>query len=278
MADTYSNNMTRGASETKRLDDQFDLMAENIGYILHPSITLPSAPHICDMGTGTARFLVRLQPMYPDGTLEGFDISSALYPPKDALPPNVVLSELDVKQPFLEHMHGKYDLVHVRMLVAAMMPGDWERVIQNLMKILKPGGFIQWIECDFVTGEYLGSKPTSRIKTLESLGKAFRATLGEQFAHGWNTLPDIMRAAGLTSVFTDIKPSDRVPETREKITEGIQSLVISWAHLMVKRGASETEMFGDTLDNVEKEVRDEIKSGCYFKYNIHVTCGRRAPV
>lgn len=84
-----------------------DDRSRNVGYILHSSIDLPSTARVADVGTGTARFLLRLQPTYPDAVLEGFDISSALYPPPGTLPPNVFLSVRDMKQPFPAGMHGK---------------------------------------------------------------------------------------------------------------------------------------------------------------------------
>lgn len=158
----------------------------NIGYILHPSITFPPSPRIADMGTGTARFLLRLQPTYPDAKLEGFDISSTLFP--SSLPDNVTLSEQDIKQPFPEHMHGKYDLVHVRMLVAAMLPGDWEPVVRNLTGLLKPGGYLQWEECDFVSTQWTSTTTGTNAEKSELMGDAFCAALGERLKYGWNTV------------------------------------------------------------------------------------------
>lgn len=49
-----------------------------------------------------------------------------------------------MKKPFPAEIHGKYDLVHVRMLVAAMLPEEWEPAVRNLTQLLKPGGFLQW--------------------------------------------------------------------------------------------------------------------------------------
>lgn len=182
-----------------------------------------------------------------------------------------------MKQPFPEHMHGKYDLVHVRMLVAAMLPSDWEPTVCNLTRLLKPGGFIQWEECDFLNAEWLGSTPTSSIETTRHIGDAFRSALHERFKYGWNTLPEHMQTAGLTSIVRDKASSDRVPETRESVTAGIMNLVFTWARLMTDRGASEF-MFGDNLDNLEKAVQNEIQAGCYFKYNIHVACAQKPPM
>ncbi|KAI1077851.1 S-adenosyl-L-methionine-dependent methyltransferase [Whalleya microplaca] len=277
MKDVYTDHMTRLPSEVQRLNDQFDLMTENIGYILHPSVALPSAPRIADIGTGTARFLLRLQPTYPDANLEGFDISSALFPPQSSLPSNVSLAELDMKQPFPEHMYGKYDLVHARMLVAAMLPGDWEPAVVNLARLLKPGGFLQWEECNFLNAEWQTDTPGASVENTRRMGDAFRAVLRERISYGWNTLPDHMRAAGLTSVVSDVSSSDKVPETRARLTQSIMNLIFTWARVSIERGASES-MFGDSLENLEKAVHDEITSGCYFKYNIHVVCARKASV
>ncbi|KAI1352351.1 S-adenosyl-L-methionine-dependent methyltransferase [Xylaria sp. FL0043] len=248
-------------------------MTENMGYIIHPSITLPSAPRIADMATGTARFLLRLHPQYPDALMEGFDISSDLFPSQDTLPSTISLSVRDIKQPFPEHMHEQYDLVHVRLLVTAMRPDDWEPAVRNLSRILRPGGYIQWEECDFLNAEWLKGAPDARIEKTKSIGDAFRNALRSQFEHGWNTLPECMRAAGLTSIISDVVSSDRVTETRESLTLSTLTLVFTWARFKADRGESGS-MFDD-LDGLEKAVREEIKSGCYFKFNIHVACARK---
>ncbi|KAI0870890.1 S-adenosyl-L-methionine-dependent methyltransferase [Hypoxylon argillaceum] len=277
MADVYTENMTRLPSEIQRLDQQFDIMTENIGYILHPSVTLPSAPHIADIGTGTGRFLLRLQPTVPDAFLEGFDISPALFPSRSTLPPRVSLAVLDLKQPFPENMHGKYDLVHLRILVAAMRPGDWEPAVRNTMRILRPGGYLQWEECEFLNVEWLKSTPSARVEMTEYMGGMFTAALHDQLGHGWNTLPGQMRAAGFTSVVSDVMTSDKVPETREDITASILSLVFTWARMVTERGALGAA-FSDDVDNLEKVVHEEIKSGGYMKFNIHVACAQKPPM
>ncbi|KAI0431113.1 hypothetical protein F5Y09DRAFT_305971 [Xylaria sp. FL1042] len=276
MADVYMENMTRLPSEIHRLNQQFDLLTKNIGYILHPSVTFPPAPRIADMGTGTARFLLQVQPTVSDANavFEGYDIASDLFPPPEKLPPGISLSLLDFKQSFPQHMHGQYDLVHVRMLVSGMLPSDWEPAVRNIFRILRPGGYIQWEECEFLNGEWLKSTPTARVETTEFMGKAFSAALHEQFQHGWNTLPGQMRAAGFTSVISDIVSSDRVLETRADMTASILSLVFTWARMMTERGVS-GPLFGDHLDDLQKVVNEEIQSGGYFKFNIHVACAQK---
>ncbi|GAW16921.1 hypothetical protein ANO14919_063680 [Xylariales sp. No.14919] len=94
MVDTYTEKMTRNPTESRRLDKQLDLMVENIGYLLHPSITaaLPKAPAIADVATGTGGFLLRVRDLYPEGTFDGSGISPAAFPPPGDLPENVTFT------------------------------------------------------------------------------------------------------------------------------------------------------------------------------------------
>ncbi|KAI8633450.1 S-adenosyl-L-methionine-dependent methyltransferase [Xylariaceae sp. FL1651] len=274
MTDVYMENMNRLPSETFRLNQQFDLMTKNMGYILHPSLKLPPAPRIADIGTGTARFIICLHPEIPDAVFEGLDISDALFPPRDALPAGATLSLQDLKQPFPEHMYEKYDLVHLRLLVSGMRPDDWAPAVRNVFRILRPGGYIQWEECEFLNAEWHKSRPDSRFETAKMVADAFTDALRQQFQHGWNTLPDQMREAGFTSVFSDVVSSDRFPETTADMTAVILSLNLTWARMMTARGVS-GPLFGDHVDDLEKMVHEEIKSGGYFKFNIHVACGQK---
>ncbi|KAH9884763.1 S-adenosyl-L-methionine-dependent methyltransferase [Xylariomycetidae sp. FL2044] len=274
MADVYAENMTRLPSETIRLNEQFELMTKNMGYVLHPSVNLPRAPRIADMGTGTGRFLLCLQAQFPDAVFEGFDISPTLFPPQNALPSSVTLSVLDLKQPFPEHMHGRYDLVHLRLLVSGMRPEDWEPAVRNIFRVLRPGGYIQWEECEFINAQWLKSTPDARFETAKAVADAFTDALREQFRHGWNTLPGQMRDAGFTTVISDVANSDRFPETRAAMTASILSLNLTWVRMMTARGAS-GPLFNKHADDLEKAVHDDIESGGYFKFNIHIACAQK---
>ncbi|KAI0153220.1 S-adenosyl-L-methionine-dependent methyltransferase [Xylariaceae sp. FL1272] len=274
MADVYTENMTRLPSETFRLNQQFDLMTTSMGYILHPSVKLPPTPRIADMGTGTARFIIRLHPELPNAVFEGFDISDELFPPRDSLPSGVTLSTLDLKKPFPEHMHGQYDLVHLRLLVAAMRQEDWEPAVRNIFQILRPGGYVQWEECEFCHAEWHKARPDSHFETAKAMTDAFESALSQNFAYGWNTLPGQMRAAGFTAVVSDVASSDRAQETRADISASILSLIFTWARMMTKRGET-GPLFGDHIDDLEKSVREEIQSGGYLQFNIHVACAQK---
>lgn len=70
----------------------------------------------------------------------GFDISDAQFLPADSLPPNVTLGFGDFKKPIPEELHGKFDLVNIRLIIITMGEGVWESTLRNVLTLLKPGG------------------------------------------------------------------------------------------------------------------------------------------
>ncbi|KAK9422881.1 putative Methyltransferase domain-containing protein [Seiridium unicorne] len=244
-----------------------------MGYLIHPSVasTLPSSPHVADVGTGTGAFLRHLQGVYPNAVLQGFDISTALFPKSEL--PGIALTTWDVKEPVSQDQYGKYDLVHARLLAAAMQADEWAPAVRNVSKLLKPGGWLQWEECDFASVKHLRGGEGSHVETARRLGRAFRKGLLDRFEHGWNTLPDDMREAGLTSVVVDFVSSDRVPETRERMTANGMRAVLAWAKLMTARGAP-ASLHGVDLQKAERDAYEDIRSGCYVRFDIYVASGR----
>ncbi|KAI0397484.1 S-adenosyl-L-methionine-dependent methyltransferase [Xylariaceae sp. FL0594] len=275
--DIYADNMSRDLVEAQRLDEQFTLLTSNIGYLLHPLIAsaLPPKPHVADIGTGTGIFLRRMHDLYPEATLHGYDISADLYPEPQTLPSNMRLSTLDVKAPIPPELHGAYDLVHVRLLAAAMLPAEWAIVVRNVSRLLKPGGYIQWVECDFSGVKHMRGRPESTFASARLMGTAFREALRERFEHGWSTLPRELEAAGgLKCVHEDVVSSDRVPETRARMTRNGMVAIFKWAHLMTARNVPGSFSL-DRLAQLKEEVEADIESGCYVRFDIYIACGQR---
>lgn len=71
-------------------------------------------------------------------SLHGFDISPAQFPFSSLKAPRheIKLSVQDILQPFPKEHLGRYDLVHVRLLVGAMKEVDYPRAVRNLYDLL----------------------------------------------------------------------------------------------------------------------------------------------
>ena len=159
-----------------------------------------------------------------------------------------------------------------------MLPHEWAPIVENISQLLKPGGWLQWEECDFSGVRHLRGAEygDSRVETARKMGRAFREALRERFEHGWDTLPDDMRAAGLVDIATDCVASDRVPETRERLTANGMQAIFSWARLMAEKGVKGA-MTAEELDRAEVEAFEDISHGCYVKFEIYIACGRKSP-
>ncbi|KAL4874235.1 hypothetical protein BJY04DRAFT_204216 [Aspergillus karnatakaensis] len=76
----------------------------------------------------------------------GFDISDAQFP---STPQSINLSIQDVFKPFPAEFLNRFDLVHVRLMVTAFPESKFQEAVENVLTILKPGGYLQWVEIDF---------------------------------------------------------------------------------------------------------------------------------
>ncbi|KAF4436694.1 methyltransferase domain-containing [Fusarium acutatum] len=151
----YTLNSGKKGVEEHRLDYQHitwlhltkTLIPENIKSYLN---SLGRPPAVADVGTGTGVWLRDFAPeVHQDARLDGFDIDDSKFFSPAELPSNVNLSFGNVFEPIPENLVGKYDLVHVRLLMVALKAGDWVPVAKNLQSLLRPGGYILWDETGF---------------------------------------------------------------------------------------------------------------------------------
>ncbi|KAL4947724.1 hypothetical protein BDW69DRAFT_189923 [Aspergillus filifer] len=201
--------LSRDYVDCDRLNLQHGLWTKIFGYLLHPCI---DASHptlrIADIGTGTASWLTDLSEILPATCqLDGFDVDISQAPPREWLPANVSLHEWDVFSEPPEHLMGQYDIVHVRLLVF-VVKGDPTRILRSLIKLLKPGGWLQWAEPDVRTMRLLRARvsaspsppdadATSGMERLFSLSASQDPRLVPQWP---GHLGDYFRAEGLTEV------------------------------------------------------------------------------
>ena len=96
-----------------RLNLQHYLWKESLQFNLHPSISIPKEARIADAATGTAIWLVDVAREYPTAQLDGFHINTSQAPPKQWLPPDIILETWNIFDDVPEQMNGVYDIVHV---------------------------------------------------------------------------------------------------------------------------------------------------------------------
>ncbi|GAB1205301.1 hypothetical protein APSETT445_003974 [Aspergillus pseudonomiae] len=103
---------------------------------------------------------------YPEHSwdLHGVDIASHLF--NDSV--DIDFRYHDIRQPFPSDWQwdGSFDIIHQRLLVWALKKEEWPQVVRNLQALLKPGGTIQFVECQWLRPEYWDTHPQQRLLGL----------------------------------------------------------------------------------------------------------------
>lgn len=252
-------------------------LRRNLGYYLHPSInnTLPASAanvRIADIACGTGDYLRGLSELLPDNAqLDGFDVSDKQFMKPQELPPNVNLHVVDAKEPFDPKYHGQYDVVHIRLLVAAMKDdAEWEMVTQNVLQLLKPGGAIQWEEGDFINSSlYRGRDAKANGKVLDGLLGALLQQLRPRFERSLRIL-DGFEKQGLVGLKRDKVASDNciteIPTVRKTLATVSLDAAVGWALLS-------KALEPDEIAQAKSEAMEAIEAGVYNSYSINAFIG-----
>ncbi|KAE8150518.1 S-adenosyl-L-methionine-dependent methyltransferase [Aspergillus avenaceus] len=151
MAHTDDYVLGRSLSDSVRLDAQHLLWKLHTGHTLHPQIPIADGMKVAEIGTGTGIWIFDLAKDLPrTAQLHGFDISQDQFPSRALWPPNVSLRVLNSLVDPPPSLAGRYDVVHVRMWASNIKDRDFGPLISHVLRLLKPGGYVQWEEADLV--------------------------------------------------------------------------------------------------------------------------------
>lgn len=74
-------------------------------------------------------------------------MSDAQFPSPPPL--GIEFTTLNILDPVPVELESTFDVLHLRLLVLGLPTGTWDRASRNILKLLKPGGWVQWEEADF---------------------------------------------------------------------------------------------------------------------------------
>ncbi|KUI67225.1 hypothetical protein VM1G_02946 [Cytospora mali] len=164
------------------------------------SIGSRSSIRIADIATGTAIWLTELSDALPaDSQLHGFDVSGDQYPPKEWLPKNVSLHEHDAFAPFAPEFLGSFDVVNLRFFITLLNGDNIQRLVRNLKTLLRPGGFLHWLDFDPRSAKAISTRPDMQMPRTESVVSVMRTAqpdLDLWISHD----SDLFEAAGLSPI------------------------------------------------------------------------------
>ncbi|GCE30217.1 hypothetical protein KDA_57010 [Dictyobacter alpinus] len=136
--------LPKDLGEINRLDFQHHLLKQAIKTNHIASISHITEPMILDVGCGTGRWVLEMGKEFPQAQVNGLDVEIPLVA-QEMQEANCAFVVGNVLKglPFPDNT---FDYVHQRFLASALPANEWPRVLKELMRVTKPGGWIELVE------------------------------------------------------------------------------------------------------------------------------------
>ncbi|KAE8373314.1 hypothetical protein BDV26DRAFT_285208 [Aspergillus bertholletiae] len=254
---------TRDSLDNNRINLQHYLVVQLFGYRIHPSIPTTN-PQTCELpmlaqAQGKPIWLTDLAGELPKSVhLDAMDISFAATPLPEMLPSNMSLHQWDVKTDVPGHLVGCYDVIHLRFFAFVIQEHELDAILDRLLKLLKPGGYIQWTDIDISSLRLEKIRPDIQADAQVKLMDQFKGDDSRLNSAWVPTLAKRLANKGLTDVITDKREAPRH-----------LALALHEVGLLATEAAAEA--IKQTLDQAAKETRD----GSYLAFTRYTVVARK---
>lgn len=182
--------LPKDAEEDQRLRYQHYALHHAFGnhYLVPLS---PETRTILDVGSGTGIWAIDMANAFPQAHVVGVDIALTSLPP--LLPKTCLFCRADVLQglPFPDQ---QFDFTHQRLLVLAIPVSHWPLVVQELVRVTRPQGWVELLEVG-ATVQNAGPATERLLSWLRDTAEASGIELAMV-----TRLGDLLRQAGCQAV------------------------------------------------------------------------------
>ncbi|CAG8667032.1 18947_t:CDS:2 [Gigaspora margarita] len=150
--------------------------------------TLHEPAIVLDVGCGPGTWLLEMSTTYPQSQFYGIDIAHAF--PKEIKPGNLEFIQSDITNG-IKFDDDYFDFVRMSLLATFLQEDKWVRVLRELIRVLKPGGYIEIIEHElqYNIGPCFSTLVTPCSAHGGQTGKVFEELLKSYFE---NTVVDLL--------------------------------------------------------------------------------------
>ena len=155
MQSTYFVYDRTNQSELHRLQGQDQLVTEGMGGVLPEQSDAAQFRLVLDVGCGTGGWAVELARQYPTTRVAGVDINSIMVRSAREQAEQAQVAErvkiylMDTLR-HLEFRDAIFDLVNVRFCVSYVRTWEWEKLLGELQRVLRPGGIVRITEPEII--------------------------------------------------------------------------------------------------------------------------------
>ncbi|KAF2662080.1 S-adenosyl-L-methionine-dependent methyltransferase [Lophiostoma macrostomum CBS 122681] len=240
--------LKRNILASTRLNFNHFWLKSMTGYLVHPKInTAKEGFRLADLGTGTGIWASEVAAALPNARIDAVDISAEQFPPEAFKPQNLHYWVHDCFKAFPAEHSGQFDAVHMRYWLCIVNDDVAEKLIENVVTLLKPGGYLQWFEFLPYTAHVRGNAegiPTPGCDKLVELYKKPSA----QSTYNWvQSRPQLFEKYGMSLVV-----EDRIENQSHYMQVATQSTFL---------GQAEYYKMHPEMEKLSEQVAEEYRNG-----------------
>jgi ubiquinone/menaquinone biosynthesis C-methylase UbiE len=192
------------AAEMARLSLQGRVLNSIMGSLFPASIDPASLHNVLDLACGPGEWVFAVAEAYPHIQVTGIDIDPlmihyASYLAVEKKLANAHFQRGNIMQP-LAFAAEQFDFVNARLLFPFMRPEKWEELMQECLRVLRPGGYIRLMETEVLITNSAATQRGQEFFTqaLRRAGQSF--SVDDHFIGILPYLRRILRDAGFTDI------------------------------------------------------------------------------
>ncbi len=249
------------ASEVARLFFGHPYMMESLGHLLPPAVDLRKVEKVLDIGCGRGEWARRLAKENPHIHVIGIDTSMKFIQEAGRLALADGLNSISFYQfgtaQALSFPDETFDVVHVHSLASFISTAMWSRILEEMIRVLKIGGWLNVVDFE------LGSTSSLAYNRLAVIGMAGVRALGGSIAPASFTqgvaarLYGFLVDAGMLDVAYTVHAVDfgvnSRPTTRAFLDDFVGDM-ISFKPFILQLGLVDEQTFDSLLSQAREEL------------------------
>jgi SAM-dependent methyltransferase len=273
--DTYL--LQRGILASCRLTAQHHLITQRVGGLLYPAISNEIRSRkdlaIADVGCGNGIWAIEAAEEYPAAEVIGIDVSDAQFPAPWTCPENCSFHILDMMQPVHQDYKCCFDMINVRLLAGLAGPpdgNDFTPIVDNLLQMLKPNGWIQWLDISSpVIRAHDSSTPSVIPQWRMPSSVTTQLPIFIKSVYWLDNLPALLKKRGFMDIERYECPPKESTLKHEADNTALAIMGLGQSSPGIDPAAAE---FNDAV----AEMLEEIQDGRLFTTVLQTTIGRKA--